>query len=272
MILSIITINRNNAFGLEKTMRSVLSQTFEDYEYVVVDGASTDKSTDVIQQFVPLFGEKLLWVSEPDGGIYNAMNKAIRMANGEYVMILNSSDWLADESIVGKLDDRLTRMGMPDIMYGNMLKIWPNGRVLRDSIGGEPLTMSKFYHGTLNHGGTCIKRVLFDRYGMYDESMQICSDWAWFMKVVVFGGIVPVYTELDTIYFDMTGISESGPDSHELIHQERRRILEAMLPQPILADYDCWDKDMRMMKKIRQHSWAYQLVKGLYGILIKTMK
>ena len=89
MILSIITINRNNSAGLEKTMRSVASQSFKDFEYIVIDGASTDNSVDVIKRFERDFLH-LRWVSEPDKGIYNAMNKGLRMATGDYIQIMNS--------------------------------------------------------------------------------------------------------------------------------------------------------------------------------------
>ena len=94
MTLSIITINRNNAQGLKKTMQSVVSQTSKDLEYIVVDGASTDESVEVIKHFAEQ--RDIRWVSERDKGIYNAMNKGIGMAQGEYVMILNSGQYAQD--------------------------------------------------------------------------------------------------------------------------------------------------------------------------------
>ena len=97
--LTIITINLNNAAGLEQTMQSVLSRTRQDIEYVVVDGASTDGSVEVVRHFADLFGERMKWVSEPDAGIYNAMNKGIRMAAGEYLQFLNSGDYLAADDV-----------------------------------------------------------------------------------------------------------------------------------------------------------------------------
>ncbi|MBQ7550846.1 MAG: glycosyltransferase [Bacteroidales bacterium] len=102
MKLSIITINRNNAAGLEKTMQSVAAQTFKEFEYIVVDGASTDESVEVIKKYEPQFAH-LKWVSEPDSGIYNAMNKGLCMASGEYIQILNSADCLAAYNVVEKM-------------------------------------------------------------------------------------------------------------------------------------------------------------------------
>ena len=91
MKLSIVTINRNNAKGLEKTMQSVATQTYREFEYIVVDGASSDNSTEIIKAQEAGFAH-LKWVSEPDSGIYNAMNKGVRMASGDYVQILNSGE------------------------------------------------------------------------------------------------------------------------------------------------------------------------------------
>ena len=126
MKLSIITINRNNAQGLKKTMQSVVEQTSNDIEYIVVDGASTDESVDIIKSFAD---QRLIrWVSERDNGIYNAMNKGIGMAQGEYVMILNSGDYLATPQVIEQMNEKLVDKGQPDILYGNMIKIWPDGK------------------------------------------------------------------------------------------------------------------------------------------------
>ena len=94
MRLSIVTINWNNATGLEKTMQSVATQSFKEFEYIIVDGASTDGSIEVVKLYESQFAH-LKWVSESDSGIYNAMNKGIRMASGDYIQILNSGDSLS---------------------------------------------------------------------------------------------------------------------------------------------------------------------------------
>ena len=126
MKLSIITINRNNAAGLRKTMASVFSQTYKDFEYIVVDGASTDESVEVIKEFAQKFSspsrvksstrlncqwpsieqngvDRFTWISEPDTGIYNAMNKGIGMSVGEYSLMLNSGDYLAGEDVLERV-------------------------------------------------------------------------------------------------------------------------------------------------------------------------
>ena len=94
MKLSIITINYNNLAGLQKTIESVVSQTFRDFEWIVIDGGSVDGSRELIERYANSFS---YWVSEPDKGIYNAMNKGIVVAKGDYLLFLNSGDWLCDE-------------------------------------------------------------------------------------------------------------------------------------------------------------------------------
>jgi len=111
--LSIITVNLNNAEGLRKTIESVVSQTYTDYEYIIIDGGSTDGCVEIIKQYE----DKITyWVSEPDKGIYNAMNKGILKAKGEYCQFLNSGDWLIKESI---LHDIFSILPIADIIYGN---------------------------------------------------------------------------------------------------------------------------------------------------------
>lgn len=271
MKLSIVTINRNNAAGLDKTLSSISLQQGADFESIVIDGASTDASVETIHRYIGKI-PTLHWVSEPDTGIYNAMNKGIRMASGEYVMMLNSGDWLQQPDILQQLYTQLQLHDNPEILYGSTTNIWPDGRTQPGHVSHGPFTMFSFYRGTLDHVGTCIKRTLFDRFGYYDESMRICSDWAWFMKVVVFGQIQPVHVDIDTIYFDMTGISENGGKNSRLIEQEKRKTLEATLPLLVLADYDTYADDIILMRRIHKHPWAFKLVRLIERLLFKYEK
>ena len=270
MRLSIITINRNNAVGLEKTMRSVLSQTWIDFEYVVVDGASTDRSVEIIQQFAEQFGVRLKWISEPDKGIYNAMNKGIGMSTGEYLQFLNSGDCLVSSIVTERMSEALEKNGKPSILYGNMLKDMPGGKVFRDkSFAGREITFLGFFNGTLNHSPAYIRRDLFDKYGLYDESLKIVSDWKWYLQAIVFGGEKPVYTDIDVSLFDMNGISETNKD---LDKKERKLVLEQMVSPAILADYEKWAFPIEQMKRLQRHPWAYRLVWFLERCLFKIEK
>jgi len=169
MKLSIITINRNNASGLEKTIQSVINQTFNDYEYIIIDGGSTDSSVDIIKQYA----DKITyWVSEPDKGIYNAMNKGILKAKGEYCQFLNSGDSLVDNNILKKVFDENLQ---EDIIYGNAFNLSKEGVRTLDNIP-EKWTLITFLNENISHPAAFIKRKLFSEISLYDESFSIISD------------------------------------------------------------------------------------------------
>ena len=270
MILSIITINRNNAAGLEKTMRSVAAQIGGDFEYVIIDGASTDGSVEVIRSYEASFGERLKWISEPDKGIYNAMNKGIGMATGDYLQFLNSGDSLVSDDITKRMTEALKSKGYPSILYGNMLKDIPGGKAMRDRcFAGRDISFLGFYTGSLNHSSTYIRRSLFNRYGMYDEDFKIVSDWKWFLQAIILEGEMPVYVDIDVTLFDMNGISEKNK---ALDKTERRQVLSELIPSTILADYDRWALSINRMRRLERHPWANRIVTLLERGLFKMEK
>jgi len=263
--LSIITINYNNADGLQSTMESVFNQTSKEFEYIVIDGGSTDTSCQVISDQrlvingeISLSGISVKCISEPDSGIYNAMNKGIGMAKGEYIQFLNSGDILASNDVTEKMlfelkveSEKLNdNTNSIPILYGNMMKKMPR-RLLRDKgFSGRQPTMLDFYTGTLNHSPAYIKRTLFDTYGLYDESLRIVSDWKWYLQVIALNGIIPVYKDIDVTVFDMNGISNTNST---LEKQERREVLEEVLPLSVLADYDCWASSIDQMQRMNRY-------------------
>lgn len=270
MTLTIITINRNNAYGLEKTMHSVFSQTCKEFEYVVIDGASTDGSVEVVKQYANCPEIHFKWISELDKGIYSAMNKGIRMASGEYVQFLNSGDCLAASDVTKRMLDALKQNEYPSILYGNMLKDLSNGKILRDRcFAGSDISFLGFYTGTLNHSPAYIRRSLFDKYGLYDECLKIVSDWKWYLQAIILGEERPVYTDIDVTLFDMNGISETNK---ELDKAERGMVLKELIPSTILSDYDKWSFTIDQMKRLKRHSWAYRLVWFLERCLFKVEK
>lgn len=272
MILSIITINLNNCAGLKATMQSVASQSSKDFEYIVIDGASTDGSLEIIYEFSDVFGERLRYISEPDSGIYNAINKGIKLASGEYIQVLNSGDVLNEPSTIAEMLNAIQEAGCPPIIYGNMIKVFPNGKEILDkSFEGRAITLFDMFSGTLNHDSALVDRSLFEKYGYYDEGLKICSDWEWFLKAIVFGNERPVYYDCNVTRFDMSGISER-PEYKQLIQTERESILKDLLPAPILVDYRQYSSDIRMMRRIHRHKWAYSLVRFIERVLFKIEK
>lgn len=269
MKLSIITINRNNAIGLEKTMQSVAAQTFKEFEYIIIDGASTDASVEVIKKYESCFAH-MIWGSEPDLGIYNAMNKGLRMASGEYIQILNSTDCLASDDVSQRMLAALEKAGSPSIFYGNMIKCFPDGRRLTDkSFAGQEITMLGMYTGTLNHNPAYIRRDLFEKYGFYDEKLKIVSDWKWYLQAVILGDEKPQYVDIDVTLFDMTGISETNK---ELDKAERKQVLESLFPKAVLADYERYAFPIDQIKRLQRHPWAYKMVWLLERCLFKMEK
>ena len=292
MKLSIITINYNNAEGLRKTLASVAAQTYRDIEHIVIDGASIDGSVDIIREYEDKVERvkdermKVIWSSEKDDGIYNAMNKGIRRATGDYIQILNSGDVLAapdvTERMVAALEARNDEMSHADalnephtlndekvgILYGNMIKKdYTSGKVKGKSKDVE-YSLRQYYRATLNHDCCYIRRDLFERYGLYDESLKIVSDWKWFLQAIGLGNVKPVYVDIDVTHFDTTGISETNL---ELRNNERRQVLKEVMPPAVLADYDAHAFDAEQMNRLRKHN-LYGLVYFIERVLFKLEK
>ncbi len=277
MKLSIITITYNNLAGLQKTAASVLAQTATDFEWVIIDGDSTDGTKaylDTLRADARRGTSRRLAalqiVSEPDMGIYNAMNKGIRMAQGEYIQILNAGDCLAASDVTERMLFELSRHAqkkMVDILYGNMLKVDPTGRVIGKS-GEVGRSLRQYYSATLNHDCAYIRRALFDVYGFYDESLRIVSDWKWYLQAIGMGHVDPIYVDIDVTLFDSAGISETHLD---LRQAERRQVLEEVLPPAVLWDYDHHAFDMEQMNRLRRHH-LYPLVYFIERVCFKLEK
>ncbi|MDR3704373.1 MAG: glycosyltransferase family 2 protein [Paludibacteraceae bacterium] len=247
--LSIITINLNNCEGLCKTIKSVILQTCNDYEYIVIDGASTDGSVDIIKQYEDKIA---YWITEPDTGIYNAINKGILKATGEYCLFLNSGDYLVD----GVLSDFFSTQVNKDIVYGNII-LESDGKTIcvDNSCGKDNLTCNDFFHGTIRHQGAFIRRSLFERFGLYDESNSIVSDWQFFIKSIVFGDATYEYRNINICYFDVSGIGSVFSEKHI---QERNKVLKEFFPEKVIADYVAYNDLLQKHKSLQQELNRYE--------------
>lgn len=178
--LSIITINLNNQEGLKKTIQSVVSQSHKDFEYLVIDGGSTDGSVDVIKQYENHIG---YWVSEKDKGIYNAMNKGILKAQGEYLLFLNSGDYLYNSDVLKNVFDFNYNH---DIIYGDLFFLLVDTQSYNVIIRQEDfINKSYFLTCSLPHPCSFIKKELFLLIGLYDESFKIAADYDFFINAIV---------------------------------------------------------------------------------------
>ena len=224
MRLSIITINFNNIAGLKETIKSVIAQTDLDFEYIIIDGASTDGSVDVIKENVANIS---YWVSEPDTGIYNAMNKGVQAAHGDYCLFLNSGDILIDKYVIERV---LSNKFAADIVSGNIK--CTNGTMTK---APHKVSMKTFIVGSLPHQATLIKRDLLLK-NPYDERFKIGGDWRFFIQVLIYENVSYERIPITISLFDTSGVSntESKESERRLYEQE---LCRDILPSRIEQDY-----------------------------------
>lgn len=246
MKLSIITVNLNNREGLQRTIDSVVCQTFRDFEWIVIDGDSTDGSRELIEQYADHFA---YWVSEPDKGIYNAMNKGIRAAYGEYLQFLNSGDCLKE---ITTLDKVFLKSITGDIIYGDCAVRVSDTKL--DEIHYKPtFSLKLLLDGSINHQSSFIKReLLLDE--PYDESLRIVSDRKFFIRKALEGkSFVHINHIIAT--FDTTGISST---QRELLQKENDKVTLEEIPACILEDNRIFEE-----MKDALNDWQIKTLRGL---------
>ena len=222
--ISVITINRNNKAGLERTVKSVLEQTNHCFEYIVIDGDSTDGSKDVMERYAAFFTYA---VSEPDRGIYHAMNKGVVHATGEYCLFLNSGDAFADNGVMERLQacpleaDVVTGV----TCFDGTDELWrPPSEV----------SLSFFMEGALSHQASLIKRrVLLDI--PYDETMRIVADWKFSVETLVVHRCTFSTIDLLIARYAGGGIS-ADPRFFFRGLKEKNRALRELFPQKTVRD------------------------------------
>lgn len=260
-LLSIITINYNNGAGLQKTVDSVVGQTHRDYEFIVIDGGSTDSSKDIIAKHL---SQITYSVSEKDGGIYDAQNKGIAVAKGEYLLFLNSGDCFHNTNVVAAFSHfvNTTKVG---IAYGNT-QIIENGN--KTNLQQPPQQLDKYYFFkyTLNHQACFIKKSLFDEFGLYSLQYKICSDFEFFLKVFSKYPEVYAYFNETVCDYDKTGLS-SDKANYERVVKEKHAILKQYLSKEEYAN--CYKRALNELPfKYRFLSKVYRL--PLIGPMLKN--
>ncbi|GAB3693536.1 glycosyltransferase family 2 protein [Spirosoma flavus] len=233
--LSIITINLNNASGLKKTIESVVNQSYSSIEHIVIDGGSTDDSVQLIDYYASQIHHS---ISEPDKGIYNAMNKGIRLATGTYCLFLNSGDWLVDNNVITSV---FSENPQADIVSGDIYFYDTNLDQVKWLVTSpDNVTAKTFFSGMLPHQATFIKRSLFNSLGFYNEQLRIASDWLFFLEALLVKQHTYQHFKGVVAYFSMDGIS-CNPETNSLPRREQRSILQQKYPL-FLADYEHFDR------------------------------
>lgn len=223
MKYSIITINYNNKEGLEKTILSVLGQTYKDLEYIIIDGGSTDGSVDIIKQNANYID---YWVSESDGGRYPAMNKGIKQATGEYLNFMNSGDTFHSSTV---LEDVAKMNFTEDIITGGF---YDQEKGVKHIIKPQEVTLLTMLKNTFNHQATFIKRQLFDK-RLYDENYVIQSDAKFNYQSIIYDNCSVRIIDYIVANYDFNGISSNLA----IVDKEWDHLLAELFPQRILKDY-----------------------------------
>ena len=207
MKVSIVTVAYNSEKTLADAMASVLRQTYKDIEYIVIDGQSKDRTVDVIKSFEPQFGTRMHWVSEKDRGIYDAMNKGVRMATGDVVGILNSDDFLTDDTVIERMVE-LFPAGAGAV-YGDIhfVKSGHEGKCVRYYSGRvfRPWLVRIGYLPP--HPSLYVRRELFDKYGYYDASLRISADFELIARLGYKYKVPMKYLHMDFVTMRMGGTS-----------------------------------------------------------------
>lgn len=234
--LSIVTVNFNNCIGLEKTLASVISQNYRNFEFLVIDGNSTDGSKAIVAKNKDGINYS---ISEPDTGIYDAMNKGIRAATGEYLLFLNSGDVLNGVTALENFILHSDFVG--DIVYGDY-KFENGGKVYPDV-----LTPLFFMRTSLPHQSTFFKKEVFDKMGFYDEMFKIVADRAFFIKCFLSNQFVFKHINFALTVYDLSGISNN------VLHQEEQVVEnETMFKEYYGVFYDDYKKMNQMISELNQ--------------------
>lgn len=246
MKLSIITINYNNAHHLARTIKSVIDQTWKNFEYIIIDGGSTDESIEIINQFQERISH---WVSEPDNGVYHAMNKGIIKATGEYLLMLNAGDVLCDNNVLNRVF--VENKYNEDIIYGDVFRE-SKSVIFTESIFPDKLTFLFLRDGALSHQAAFISSKLHSLIGLYDESLKLCSDWSFILLAICKYNASYKHLNYKISVCNADGLTCS-PANAALIVKERRQILTTHF-SAFLDDYEFFGRiiNMRINRRLQR--------------------
>lgn len=248
--ISVITINYNNAEGLARTIKSVTDQSMRDYEYIVIDGKSTDGSDSVIRENASKITAAII---ESDNGIYHAMNKGVKLATGDYLLFLNSGDELRGQDALTKAAEQLD--GTDLISFD--LEVRDGATRFIKSYPEKP-NFRYMLNDSLPHPSTLIRKMVLEAAGGYDESMKIVSDWGFFITAICKNNASYRHIAEPISIFYTGGISSQNRYAEQLAKEKRSVIQKEFAPFSDLADEIV---ELHKYRFIFQHSRAIQLLK-----------
>lgn len=227
MKFSIITIAFNSEKTIERTIKSVLAQTYKDYEYVIVDGASKDGTLDIVRRYEPLFEGRMKWKSEPDNGIYNAMNKGIQRATGDIIGIVNSDDWLELDALENVNKAYLTNKENLDSLYcGGINYHLTNGEVKKWPVNIKALHRDAplYIVSGVRHPGLFVPKAIYNILGIFDEHMKLSADADFMLRCYFLG---KTFVDISAIVSNMSegGISTTVSKKTRRISESDRKLM-----------------------------------------------
>ena len=227
MKISIITITYNSEKTLTDTLESVLAQTYQEIEYIVVDGASKDGTMELVKKYESRFEGRMRYISEPDNGLYDAMNKGMRMATGEVVGILNSDDYYTDNGVLQRVAEEF-RKGNVDAVYGDVHYVHPDD--LKHSVryySSKPFRRWMMRIGFMPaHPSFYCRREIYQKYGTFNTSYKVAADFENLLRLVFVNRIRTRYIPMDFVTMRTGGASSSGLSSHKQIMHDHLRALK----------------------------------------------
>ena len=224
MTISIITATYNSAKTVRDTFESVLRQTYKDIEYIVVDGASKDETVAIIKEYEPRFEGRMRWVSEPDKGLYDAMNKGLRMATGDVVGILNSDDFYTSDDALAVIAHTI-QTGNVDAVYGDIHYVADDdlSRCVR-YYSSAKFTRRRMLSGYMPaHPSFYAKRSVYQKAGVFDTHFSIGADFENLLRVIYVHRTPIQYIEKDFVTMRLGGASSSGLKSYWQIMKDHMR-------------------------------------------------
>lgn len=227
MKISIITATYNRADTLEDCLKSILRQTFQDIEYIIVDGNSTDHTPEIVAQYKAEFGKRLIYLREADLGVYDAMNKGLQLAQGEIVGLLNADDFFTSDDILETVASHFEEHPETDAVYGDIHYV--NASDLTRCVryySSRPFRPSWMRLGFMPaHPSFYCRRKVYERLGYFDTSYKVAADFELLLRFIYIHRIRTSYIPLDFVTMRTGGISNSGLGSHKQIMRDHRKAL-----------------------------------------------
>lgn len=193
MKISLVTVTYNSDVTLRDTIQSVLTQSYINIEYIIVDGLSKDKTVEIIKEYEPRFDGRMRWLSEKDRGLYDAMNKGFEMATGDIVGIINSDDLLADPEALEKVVKCFETNEQTDAVYADLYYVAKNNtdKIVRHWITGKQRSFCKGWHPA--HPTFYVKKSIYKKYGLFDLNFQLAADFELMLRLIDKEGIKLYY-------------------------------------------------------------------------------